>query len=77
MKTPDLTQAQLLAALTWVASQAVANAWIDPGTGKTIVQIGGVVIAAVWILGDTLLRQARNKRLAAEASAAEPKPKAR
>lgn len=66
---PSVTPAQLLAALTWVVAQIVANAWIDPGTGKTITQIGGTVIPAVWVAADSILRWARNMHHAKVAAA--------
>jgi len=67
-KFPDLTAAQLIAALTWVGAQAVAAGWIDGDHAKRYVSIGSTVITGVWIVGDAILRSARNIRAAIEAN---------
>ncbi len=59
-KMPDITQAQLLAALTWIVSQAVATGWVDSNIGQKWLQIGSSVIAAAWVIGDAILRSFRN-----------------
>ncbi len=65
-KFPDLTAAQLIAALTWVAAQAVAAGWIDSDHSKRYVSIGSTIITSVWIAGDAILRGVRNIREALE-----------
>lgn len=59
-KMPDITQAQLLAALTWIVSQAVATGWVNSDVGQKWLQIGSSVIAAAWVIGDAILRSFRN-----------------
>jgi hypothetical protein len=71
---PNVTPVQLIAALTWVASQAVAAGWIDGDASKRYVSIGSTVITSVWIAGDAILRGFRNIRKAAEAKAGTPTP---
>lgn len=66
---PDLTPAQLIAALTWIGSQAVAAGWIDNAHSQHWVQLGSTIISSAWIAGDAILRGFRNVRKAAEAKA--------
>ena len=68
-KTPDVTQAQILAALTWVASQAVAAGWVDNNQSQHWLQLGSTIVTAVWVVADAVLRGFRNIRAAAEAKA--------
>lgn len=59
-KRPDITPAQLLAALTWVLSQAVAFGWLDSQHSQTYLSIGASIISAGWMVGDAVLRGLRN-----------------
>jgi hypothetical protein len=67
---PDITPAQLVAAITWVAAQAVAAGWINNDQSQHWVQLSSTIVTAVWIAGDAILRGFRNVRKAAEANAA-------
>ena len=69
---PDITPAQLIAALTWVGSQVVAAGWINNDQSQHWVQLGSTVIASAWLIGDAMLRGFRNVRKAAEAKAGQP-----
>jgi hypothetical protein len=68
-KMPDITAAQVIAALTWVAAQAVAAGWVNNDQAQHWLQVGSTIVASVWLLGDVLLRGARNIRVASEAKA--------
>lgn len=57
---PDITPAQLVAALTWVGSQAVAAGWVNNDQAQHWVQLGSTIITAAWLIGDAILRGARN-----------------
>ena len=59
-KFPDITQAQILAALTWISTQAVAAGWVNNDQAQHWLQVGSTILAAVWVLGDALLRGFRN-----------------
>ena len=74
-KFPDITPAQVIAALTWIAAQAVAAGWVSNDQSQHWLQLGSTIVASVWVLGDTLLRGFRNIRAAAEAKAGVPAPK--
>lgn len=59
-KFPDITAAQLIAALTWVISQAVATGWVNNDDAQHWIQLGSTIIAAAWVIGDAILRGFRN-----------------
>lgn len=63
-KMPNITQAQIIAALTWVAAQAVSAGWVDDNTSQKWLSIGSSIISGVWILGDAILRAHRVNALA-------------
>lgn len=65
-KMPNITQAQILAALTWVVGQAVTLGWCDQETSKVILSSGTSLLAAAWIIGDAYLRSNRAKAVAAD-----------
>jgi hypothetical protein len=67
-KMPDITLAQLTAALMWVGAQAVSAGWIDNNHMQKYVALGSTILTATWIVGDAVLRGARNVRHAIEAS---------
>ena len=69
---PDITPAQLIAALTWIGAQAVAAGWINNDQSQHWVQLGSTIISAAWVIGDAVLRGFRNVRKAAEANAQKP-----
>ena len=58
---PDITAAQLVAALTWVVAQAVAFGWVDGTSSQVILSIGATVIAAAWKIADSIIRNGRNR----------------
>jgi hypothetical protein len=72
MKTPDITLAQILAGVAWVASQAVAMGLIDSNQSAFALQIASTIIGAAWVLGDSIIRQGRAKAAAAVEIAQSP-----
>jgi hypothetical protein len=64
-KRPDITPAQLVAALTWVVAQAVAFGWLDTQRSQVILSVGATVIAAAWKVADAIIRNGRNRPPAA------------
>jgi hypothetical protein len=60
-KRPDITPAQLVAALTWVVAQAVAFGWLDTQRSQVILSVGATVIAAAWKIADSVIRNGRNR----------------
>lgn len=74
-KMPDITPAQVIAALTWIAAQAVAAGWVNNDQAQHWLQLGSTIVASVWVLGDAILRGFRNIRVAAETKAGVVPPK--
>lgn len=58
---PDVTPAQWLAYLTWVAAQAVAFGWITPRGAQFALSVGATVLAVGWKLADAWIRYGRNR----------------
>jgi hypothetical protein len=69
---PDITPAQLVAALTWVVAQAVAFGYLDTQRSQLVLSVGSTVIAAAWKIADAIIRNGRAKTLAVKATAPEP-----
>ena len=64
-KMPDVTPAQLVAALGWVVSQAVAFGWLDTMKSQLVLSAGSTVIFAAWKIADAVIRNGRAKAVAA------------
>jgi hypothetical protein len=62
---PDVTLAQLVAALTWVLSQAVAMGFIDSNQSALALQVASTVLTAAWVIGDAIIRNGRSRALLA------------
>jgi hypothetical protein len=60
-KRPDITPAQLVAALAWVVAQAVAFGWLDTQRSQVILSVGATGIAAAWKIADAIIRSGRNR----------------
>ncbi len=69
---PNITQAQVIAALSWIATQAVAAGWVNNDQSQHWLQLGSTIVASVWVLADAALRGFRNIRVAAETKAGVP-----
>lgn len=67
---PDITLAQVLAGLSWISTQAVAAGLVDNEREKRYLFIGSTIVSATWMIGDVILRAARNIRHGMEAKAA-------
>lgn len=68
MKTPDLTPAQLVAAVTTVVGLLVSQGLVDNGTEKLIGGIASTLIPLVWIVADAIIRHGRANVAAAKAA---------
>jgi hypothetical protein len=58
---PDITPAQIKAAVLFVCTQAAALGLMSASTQTYILQVTGTLLPVVLILSDVLLRSARNK----------------
>jgi hypothetical protein len=65
MQTPDITAAQVLSIIASLVTLAVSNLWIDSDTGKLVTEIAAIVVPAVWILADAIIRHGRASNAAA------------
>jgi hypothetical protein len=62
---PDVTQAQVLALLTWIAAQAIAWGWLTSTPSQVVLAGGATFLAGAWKLADAFLRGKRNEANAA------------
>lgn len=69
MKLPNITQAQILAVITFVAGQAVSFGLLNDGQQQKVVSIGSIVIAAAWKISDAVIRNGRAQIGAAQIAA--------
>jgi len=75
MNLPNVTQAQLLALLTFIGGQAVSAGLIDNNREKLLISIGSIVVAAAWKIADAIIRNGRAQIGAAQiASGDGPQP---
>lgn len=58
---PDLTPAQIVAALGAVGAQAVAYKLLAGGTEQLVVSVAGIVVPAAFMIGDAIIRHGRAK----------------
>jgi hypothetical protein len=65
MSLPNVTQAQILALITFAAGQAVSFGLLDQSQEQLMVSIGSIVVAAAWKIADAIIRNGR-ARIAAE-----------
>lgn len=70
MKTPDITPAQITAAVGWAVAQAVAYGWLSSGQSQLVLSAGSTVLAAAWKIADAHLRGKRAIAMAASGGAA-------
>lgn len=69
LKTPDITPAQVIAAITFIVAQIVARGLMDNETGQLVVQIAGAVVPVAWMVADAIIRHGRaNAKATVEAA---------
>ena len=68
MKLPNITQAQVLALLTFIGGQAVSAGLIDNNREKLMISVGSIVVAAAWKIADAIIRNGRAQIGAAQIS---------
>ncbi len=57
--TPDITMAQVAAALTAIITQVVAWGWISDTQGQQLVSIAGLVLPPALVIADAVIRHGR------------------
>jgi hypothetical protein len=63
LATPDITPAQILAAVAAVCGLLVANGVIDNRTEKLITGIAAIVLPLAWVIADAIIRHGRSRAL--------------
>jgi hypothetical protein len=58
-QTPNVTAAQVLAWLSWAASQAVAWHWLHGAPNQVALSSGATLLAVAWHAADSHLRHGR------------------
>lgn len=69
LKAPDITLAQITAAVGWAVAQLVAMGVIDNDQAQLTLQVASTGIAAAWTIADAIIRQGRAKAAAIGAAA--------
>ncbi len=59
LSTPDITPAQLVAAVSAIIAQAVAFGLLDAGRAQSLVSVAGIIVPAIWTLADAWIRHGR------------------
>lgn len=73
-KMPDITLAQILAGLTWIAGQATTMGLADQEQTKFAMSISTTALTAAWVVGDAVIRHGRSKIAAAQVAAGTTEP---
>lgn len=60
LKTPDLTAAQLVAAISSIAGLFVSTQYIDGRTEQLVTGVAAIVVPIVWVLADAVIRHGRS-----------------
>jgi hypothetical protein len=63
VKLPDITLAQVLAALTFVAGQAVTMGVADAETTKLVLSAAITIVTAAWTIADSIIRHGRSRAM--------------
>lgn len=73
-KMPDITPAQVIAAITWVCAQAVTMGLADQETTKVAVSTASTAVTGIWFIADAWIKHSRNKTRSAAIAAGQPDP---
>lgn len=71
---PNITLAQCIAAISWVATQIFTMGLASQGTTKLIISVGSSVVTTGWFVADAIIRYGRNNARAAALAAGKPDP---
>ena len=63
LSTPDVTLAQLLAAVSAIVGLFVTQHYIDNNLGQLITGIAAIVLPLVWVAADAIIRLGRSRAL--------------
>lgn len=74
LNMPDITLAQILAGIAWIAGQATTMGLADQETTKFALSLSTTAITGLWVIGDAVIRHGRSKIAAAQVATGEVKP---
>lgn len=60
---PDITLAQITAAVTWLVGQLVVMGLVDNDTSAVVLQVTLTAVSAVWVIADAVIRNGRSRAL--------------
>ena len=63
LATPDITPTQIISVIASIVTQIVALGWVDNDTGQLILQLAGIVVPAIWMIADAIIRHGRAQAL--------------
>lgn len=69
MNTPDITPAQIVAAITAILTQLVNYGLLSGASEHLIVGLAGIVVPGLLVLADAIIRHGRSRALTPTASA--------
>lgn len=72
--TPDITPAQVVAAITALAVQLVNFGLLSGRIEHLVVGLAGILVPFAWIIGDSIIRHGRSRALAPTAAVVAPLP---
>lgn len=61
MKTPDITPAQVLAALGAIVAELAAATVIDGRLASLLTGLAGIVVPFGWLIADAIIRHGRSR----------------
>jgi hypothetical protein len=59
LRAPDITLAQITAAVAWIVGQAVSMGALDANSSKVILSVATTIITAAWVIADSVIRHGR------------------
>lgn len=74
LKTPDITPAQLVAVAASIATELFNAALISGRVEQLVIGLAGVLIPAVWIAADAVIRHGRARAAVVVATVTPPAP---
>lgn len=66
LKTPDITPAQIIAAIGAVVSELLAAGVIDGRTAQLVVGLAGAIVPLALVIADAIIRHGRSQIAAAQ-----------
>lgn len=59
LSTPDVTKAQVLAAITAIVGLCVSQGFVDNNLAQLITGVAAIVLPLIWVVADAVIRHGR------------------